>query len=80
MQYTLRNVPANLDRALRHAARDQSKSLNQVAVEALQRAVGLTEEPLKRRDLTDLVGSWKEDPRIDAALRDQDRIDPEMWE
>ncbi len=81
MQYTLRKIPADLDRALREEAKQQHKSLNQVAIETLQRAVGVAEEePVKRRDLTDVVGSWAADPLIDAALEDQRRIDPESWE
>ncbi len=80
MQYTLRHVPSDLDQALRQVAHDQRKSLNQVAVEALQRAIGLSEKPLKRRDLTDITGTWEEDPQIEEALEDQRRIDPEMWE
>ena len=79
MQHTLRNIPSDLDQVLREAAHDQRKSLNQVAVEALQRAGGLTEKRSKRRDLADIVGTWKDDPRFDAALADQRRIDPEMW-
>ncbi len=81
MQYTLRKIPDDLDRALRAAAEEQHKSLNQVAVEALQRAVGVADKkPVKRRDLADVVGSWVADPLIDAALEDQRRVDPESWE
>jgi plasmid stability protein len=77
-QYTLRNVPADVDRALRRTAREQGKSLNQVAIETLGRAVGVA-EPRKRRDLSDLVGTWLDDPETAAALEDQRRIDPESW-
>ena len=81
MQYTLRKIPAELDRALREEAKEQHKSLNQIAIETLQRAVGVAgEEPVKRRDLTDVVGTWTADPLIDAALEDQRRVDPESWE
>jgi len=81
MQYTLRNIPSDLDQALRKTAGQQHKSLNQVAVEALRRAAGLGEKPpVKRRDLADVAGTWKDDPGTDAALADQRRIDPEMWE
>jgi len=79
MQYTLRNVPPRVDRLLRKSATEQHKSLNKVAVEALERAVGLAGEPRKRRDLTPWLGSWKEDPQFDEALEDQRRIDPESW-
>jgi plasmid stability protein len=77
-QYTLRNVPGEVDRALRRLARERHKSLNQVAVEILGQAVG-TAEPRKRRDLSDLRGTWKDDPETAAALADQRRIDPELW-
>ena len=42
MQYTIRNVPVTLDEALRRAAREQDKSLNEVAIEALIRGAGVT--------------------------------------
>ncbi len=35
MQYTVRKVPAALDKAIRGKARAEGKSLNEVAVEAL---------------------------------------------
>ncbi len=80
MQYTVRNVPAHIDQALRQAAREQHKSLNQVAVEALRRGLGLSPAgPVRVRDLSDIAGSWQEDPVIDEILAEQRRIDPEMW-
>ena len=80
-QYTVRKVPDEVDRVLRETAKAQHKSLNQVAIEALQSAAGVAEdEPVKRRDLTDVVGTWAADPLIDAALEDQRRVDPESWE
>lgn len=81
MQYTLRKIPAEVDQALRETAKVQRKSLNQVAVEALRYATGVAEnEPTKRRDLTDIVGTWRAHPEIEAALEDQRRVDPESWE
>jgi plasmid stability protein len=54
MQYTIRNVPHTLDAALRRAAREQGKSLNEVAIEALARGAGITGEPCRQRDLSDI--------------------------
>ena len=84
MQYTLRNIPRELDRALRRKAKEQGKSLNQVAIEAMAYGTGLG-VPVgngrrKYRDLSDWVGTYVYDPGFEEALRDQDRIDPEMWE
>jgi hypothetical protein len=79
MQYTIRNVPEALDQALRRAARERGKSLNEVTVEALVRGAGLTGERRRQRDLSDIAGTWNEDPAFDSALAAQDAIDEEMW-
>jgi plasmid stability protein len=44
MQYTLRNIPDYLDAALRRAAREQGKSLNEVAVETMVRGASLGDQ------------------------------------
>ena len=55
------------------------ESLNQVTIEALLRAFGLSGAPVRQRDLSAIAGSWKTDLDFDAALEDQDRVDPELW-
>ncbi len=79
MQYTIRNVPRTLDEALRRAARERGKSLNEVAIEALTRGAGVAGERSRQRDLSDIAGSWRNDPAFDCALAAQDTIDEEMW-
>jgi len=79
MQYTIRNVPDHLDEALRRAAREQGKSLNEMAIEALARGAGVTGERSRQRDLNDIAGTWRKDPAFDRALEAQDNIDEEMW-
>jgi plasmid stability protein len=79
MQYTLRNVPDGLDAALRRRAREESKSLNEFALEALARGVGYSEEVVRQRELQDLAGRWEEDPEFDQAISDQDTVDPDLW-
>ena len=79
MQYTIRNVPDAVDEALRNTARQQGKSLNEVAIEALARGAGVSGERRRQRDLSDIAGTWREDPAFDHALADQDTIDEEMW-
>ena len=79
MQYTTRNIPQALDRALRDRARVEGKSINEVTLEALARGAGFSGSGIRFRKLDDLAGSWKEDPEFDLALADQDRIDPEVW-
>jgi len=79
MLYTIRNVPDYLDAALRDAAREHGKSLNEVAIEALARGAGLADQPQRRRELTDIAGTWKNDPAFDRAIAAQDTVDEEMW-
>ena len=79
MQYTIRNIPGTLDQALRKAAREGGKSLNEVTIEALARGAGVTTEHHRQRDLADIAGTWRKDPAFDSALAAQHTIDNEMW-
>lgn len=79
MQYTLRNVPAPLDRALRALAKREGKSLNEMTLSTLARALGLGAEPVRYRSLADLAGTWQDDCEFDAAIEDQHSIDADLW-
>lgn len=79
MQYTIRGIPPEIDKALRRRARESGKSLNQTAIDVLREGAGVGSTPRKRRDLSDLVASWKPDKELEDALADQDRIDEELW-
>jgi plasmid stability protein len=79
MQYTIRNIPEHLDAALRSSARASGKSLNEIAIEALERGAGISGAPRRQRDLSDIAGTWQEDPEFDRAIADQDKIDEAMW-
>ncbi len=79
MQYTIRKIPNSLDAALRRRAREQGKSLNAVAIEALTRGAGVSGERSRQRDLRDIAGTWRSDRAFDRALAAQDTIDRELW-
>ena len=79
MQYTIRNVPASLDAALRRRAQEQGKSLNEIAIEALARGAGVSGERIRKRDLSDIVGTWQNDPAFDEAIAAQDTVDEDLW-
>jgi plasmid stability protein len=79
MQYTIRNIPEALDNAIRERAKQEGKSLNDVVVQALRRAMGFSKDAVKHRDLSDLAGTWKEDPQFDQAIADQHAIDESIW-
>jgi hypothetical protein len=78
-QLTIRKVPIAVERALRRRSKQEDKSLNQVALEALARGAGVGGERVKQRDMNDIAGTWIEDPGFEAALEEQRRIDPELW-
>ena len=79
MQYTIRNIPDYLDATLRDFARREGKSLNQVAVAALVRGAGLAERERVKRDLSDVAGTWQEDPAFENAIQEQQKIDEAIW-
>jgi plasmid stability protein len=79
MQYTLRNIPSAVDTLLRRRAKEEGRSLNEVALEALRRGLGLAAAPLQQRDLTDIAGTWETDRTTDAILAEQRQIDPDLW-
>ena len=79
MQYTIRNIPDYLDATLRDVARREDKSLNEVAVAALVRGAGLVERERVKRDLSDIAGTWAEDPAFDSAIQEQQKIDEAIW-
>jgi len=79
MQYTIRDIPDYLDATLRDFARREGKSLNQVAVAALVRGAGLAEHESVKRDLSDIAGTWQEDPAFGSAIAEQQKIDEAIW-
>jgi plasmid stability protein len=78
-QYTIRGIPASVDRALRARARREGRSLNDLALEALRVSVGVGADVLLNQDLDDLIGTWEEDPVFDAAIQEQDQVDEALW-
>ena len=78
-QYTVRQVPPNVDRSLRQKSKHSRQSLNETIIQALTMGLGLTEEPPRFHDLDAVAGSWQEDKAFDAALAAQDQVDPKLW-
>lgn len=78
-QYTIRSVPDHVDQALRRLAVESGRSLNAVALEALERGLGLGQGPVVQHDLDFVIGTWEEDPEFDRAMEEFERIDEEVW-
>jgi acyl-CoA hydrolase len=79
MQYTLRNIPKVLDAALRRRARTEQKSLNEVAIQAMAKALHVSDTSVRYRKLNDIAGTWREDPEFDAAIDEQQKIEEKLW-
>jgi len=78
-QYTIRNVPPRLDRALRQKAEERGISLNTLVVRVLEAEVGLSPPRRTYDDLDDLFGTWVHDKAVDRALVEQRKVDPKDW-
>lgn len=76
LQYTIRGVPAEVDRVLRKKAARRKQSLNQVILDELS-AAALGK--VQKADFSDLVGQWTPDPQFDEIVKSQRRIDREKW-
>jgi hypothetical protein len=75
----MRRVPPALDTAIRQRARREGKSLNEVALSALAAGLGVDGTRLVKRDMSDIVGTWRRDAATEAALAAQDRVDHGLW-
>jgi hypothetical protein len=71
IRYPLRNIPREVDKALRHKARQEGRSLNEVAVEALSRGAGFDAPRSENHNLDFAIASWVEDVEFDKAVEDQ---------
>lgn len=78
-QYTIRGVPGYLDSGLRGYAREESKSLNAVLLELLERGLSVFRQRPKNAELLELAGTWVEDPDAEKALEEIRTIDEDLW-
>ncbi len=79
-QYTIRNVPMSVDRALRRKAAEHKVSLNAVVLRALEAEAGVGPTPREHHDLDSFFGTWIADRKVDRALAEQRRVDPADWD
>ncbi len=78
-QYTIRNVPDVVDRELRELARGRGLSLNQAAIDAIGRGLGVSAQASQYHDLDDLIGTWKQEEAFDQAIEEQDEVELDQW-
>ena len=79
IQYTIRKIPEELDQKLRFASKKNSKSLNSLIIEALEKQFVHPEGIPKYKDLNHFSGLWEEDPEFDGAIDRFNEIDDRDW-
>ena len=78
---TIRNVPADLARALHAEARRRRTSLNSTAKDILSRALGVHPETGYDNGLSRLAGTWNEEQlqEFERATACFEAVDDEVW-
>ncbi len=83
-QITVRNLPPQVEKAIREESRRRKMSINKTVAEMLRRAAGAGEEKpggTLYHDLDELSGVWspKEAEEFAESLARQRQIDEELW-
>jgi len=80
-QITLRNIPQALERELRARAKKSKQSLNRTITGLLSEALGVPGTGMKKRDLSDLGGTWTQEQaaEFERATAVFETIDPDVW-
>lgn len=81
---TLRNLPPELEQGVEAKARELGLSLSKTVIRLLHERLAAP-SPLggvRYHDLDHLAGSWtsEEAAEFERGLKDQRRIDPELWD
>ena len=81
-QFTLRQVPEEVENELRQVASQDGTSLNHTAIAALRKGLGLAPPARRRRDLSRFAGKWtpEEADEFEKNLQVFGRIDEELWQ
>ena len=80
-QFSLRRVPLEVERRLRAVAQENGESLNAAINRILAESLGVVPEESRKRDLSDLAGTWSEEEAVEfeRATEHFGQIDHEMW-
>lgn len=81
VQYTVRDVPEEIDGLLRESAVLEGVSLNQATLHALQRGLGTERVPVRYRTLRQMLAQNQKASKAawQAALDEQDKTNSEDW-
>ncbi|MBI9098658.1 MAG: hypothetical protein JEY91_09260 [Spirochaetaceae bacterium] len=81
-QITLRKIPEPLEKQLRSLADKNETSLNKIIINLLMKSLGISPDSTKKRDLSDLCGTWDENQYNEFQKNTEyfSQIDREIWE
>lgn len=79
MQYTVENIPDEIERALRERAATENIALDRVLIDALARGLGLSTNGRKSRNLSNIAGKGLITAEMRAAFEEQRQVDPALW-
>ena len=81
IQHTIRDVPESVDSRLREKAAQEQISLNQAALQAMERGLGMADQPIRYRSLRSLLHKPEDADRASwtEALTQMDRVNPDDW-
>jgi hypothetical protein len=79
MTISLRNVPAEIEKAIVETSRREGISLNKATIRLLQASL---HKPARNSDFDEFIGTWTdaEADEFNAALAEMRQIDPADWE
>lgn len=80
IQYTIRNIPPQVDRAIRKRAKESGKSFNQTVVEILSLQMLGTTEPPVDDNFEWLFDKRTLDKSFDEAIEKLSQVDEELWQ
>jgi hypothetical protein len=81
-QITLRKVPENIYKQLGQIAKKKKTSINKTIIYLLKKSLGIDEETNRKRDLSDLSGTWSNEQakEFNSKIKIFEKIDNEVWE
>ncbi len=74
----IQNIPQRVIKALQAKAKAEGRSIDQVALKAIKVGLGLDSKGKKKRDLSDVAGTWVEDPIFDEIRQYHERVVPRL--
>lgn len=81
IQYTIRNIPPEVDRVIRKRSAQTGKSFNQTVVDLLSMQTFGTSKPPKDDNFDWLFGAGKDSlgPEFDKTINELSKPDPKLW-